>query len=82
MWADQNAVRKLVAKGWFYIGQTLTIAQMVHLEGADDARATLNVPGANDRSNPGTWLLFPKNVDGLRLKWVSNGSADLPCLVS
>ncbi|MFI9240590.1 hypothetical protein [Streptomyces sp. NPDC053079] len=68
MRADQNAVRQLVAKGWFYIGQTLTIAQTVHLEGVGDARADLHASKVGSRSNPGTWLLFPKNIDGIRLK--------------
>ncbi|MFF4401456.1 hypothetical protein [Streptomyces sp. NPDC001480] len=78
MRADQNAVRKLVAKGWFYIGETLTIAQTVHLEGVGDARATLNAPGVYGRSNPGTWLLFPKDVDGLRLKSTDVGEPGGP----
>ncbi|MFD0208969.1 hypothetical protein ACFVH9_07515 [Streptomyces hirsutus] len=73
MLADRNAVRKLIAKGWFYIGQTLTIAQTVHFEGVGDARATIQSAGVNSRSSPGTWLLFPKNIDGIRIKSALTG---------
>jgi hypothetical protein len=73
MLTDQNAVRKLIAKGWFYIGQTLTIAQTVHLEGVGDARATVASAGVGSRSSPGTWLLFPKNIDGIRIKSAMTG---------
>jgi hypothetical protein len=66
--ADKNAVRKVVASGWFFIGQQVTIAQTIHLEGSGDVRATINATGPGERSSPGTWFIFPKDVTGFRLK--------------
>lgn len=78
MLADHNAVGRLLAKGWFYIGQTIVLTQAVHLEGVGDARATVNAAVAGSRSSPGTWLLFPKNIDGIRIKSATTGDPGGP----
>lgn len=70
---DNNEVRKLLISGWYYIGQTLEISQTLVIEGIGDARGTFQSAGVLSRTQPGTWLIFPKNITGLRLKSASTG---------
>jgi hypothetical protein len=65
MRANSNAGAKLVAEGTFYLSRTLEITQSIIFEGI----------GQNDqdssggaRSRPGTMLVFPGNVTGIRIR--------------
>jgi hypothetical protein len=64
MAADGNLGGKLVARGAFYLSNTLELVHTIIFEG-DGA----NEPnfGTGARSAPGTWLVFPKNVTGIRV---------------
>jgi hypothetical protein len=56
---------KLVADGHFYLSETFDIAQGIVFEGTGCAEAESNV---NCRSSPGTWLVFPAGVTGIRIR--------------
>src|SRR5687768_701378 len=51
---------KLIADGHFYIEGTLHIRQSILFEGTGKSEPTVGGP----RSSPGTWLVFPRDVDG------------------
>ena len=59
-----NRGGKLVADGHFFLSGTLDFYQAVVFEGTGRNEPS-GGPGAL-RSSPGTWLVFPKNVSGLR----------------
>jgi hypothetical protein len=61
--------RTLTANGHFYLAHTLHLRQTIHFAGT--ARNEPDVGGFG--SAPGTWLVFPRDCDGLRL----HSSADL-----
>jgi hypothetical protein len=63
MKADNNKTAKLVADGWFYLSEGLALRQAIVFEGAGSNEPTAQ----KGRSAPGTWLIFPKNVTGIRL---------------
>jgi hypothetical protein len=54
---------KLIADGHFFLEGTLHIRQSIVFEGTGRSEPT--VGGA--RSSPGTWLVFPRDVDGIHL---------------
>lgn len=76
MLADQNASRKIIVKGWSYLRQDIVLTQTVHIEGMGRTRATVETAGVGSRSSPGTWLVFPKNVTGIRVKSDDTGEAE------
>lgn len=63
MLAAGNNSAILVADGYFYLGGTLELAQTVLLQGNGMNEPTTG--GA--RSAPGTWLVFPPEVTGIRI---------------
>lgn len=64
MKAGGNKTNKLVADGHFFLSDTLVLTQTVVLEGTG-----MNEPTVGGlRSSPGTWLVFPQDVDGIRIK--------------
>ena len=63
MRADNNKAAKLVAEGWFYLSKTLDIHSTVVFEGSGRSEPD----SGGRRSGPGTWLLFPKGVTGIRI---------------
>jgi hypothetical protein len=70
MRADGNKSAILVADGHFYLSDTLHIRQTVVFEGRGR-----NEPegGGGVRSWPGTWLVFPRDCDGIRLHSSADG---------
>ncbi len=62
-----NRNTKIIADGHFFLSNTLQLEQTITLEGSGQLNAQYNVPGYGV-SCPGTWLIFPKNVDGIRIK--------------
>lgn len=63
---ESNGYRagKLVADGHFYLSETLHIHQTIVFEGAGKVETD---SGSPSRSAPGTWLIFPRDVDGIIL---------------
>jgi hypothetical protein len=61
MRSKAHTVQKLVVDGHYYLGHTLTITQAVHLIGSGGAFTWQNY-------SPGTWLTFPQNIDGIRIR--------------
>jgi len=61
---DANKSAILVADGHFYLSNTLVLTQTVLLEGTGMQEPTVYGPV---RSSPGTWLVFPKDVTGIRI---------------
>jgi hypothetical protein len=56
-----NRAQMMVANGHFYLSDTLVIPITMTLAGSGCGSASV---GGN-RSSPGTWLVFPANVDGI-----------------
>ncbi len=69
MAADGNKTAILVADGHFYLSKTLVLTQGIIFEGTGHAYAESGVPS---RSSPGTWLVFPKEVTGIRIRSGAN----------
>lgn len=65
MAAGGRRTGKLVADGHFYLSDTLHLTQTILLGGTGQ-----NEPERSDPSRcwPGTWLVFPKNVTGIRIR--------------
>lgn len=61
--ANANGVTKMVVDGYYYLSNTLHIRQGVHIQGSGMSEPTSG-SGAQ-RSGPGTWLVWPTNVDGI-----------------
>ena len=64
MSASGNRSAKLLVDGHFYLEDTLALTQTVWIEGTGENEPP---PFASSRSTPGTMLVFPKNVTGIRI---------------
>jgi hypothetical protein len=69
MAADDNKSAILVADGHFFLSGTLHIRQTIVFEGTGRNESTVG----GVRSSPGTWLVFPRDCDGLRLHSSKDG---------
>jgi hypothetical protein len=69
MAAGGNKTAILVADGHFYLSDTLHIRQTVVIEGTGRNEPTVG----GTRSSPGTWLVFPRDCDGVRLHISEDG---------
>jgi hypothetical protein len=66
---EQNAARKLVIAGWYAFSSYLVWPQTIHIVGVGYTRSTLEpITTTGGRSSPGTWLGFPANTDGIRIR--------------
>lgn len=62
-----NRGTTIIADGHFYFGQTIYANQTVHIEGSSWNAPTVY---GDARSSPGTWFVFPPDVDGM---WFDTG---------
>ncbi len=66
MAAGGNKTNKLVAEGHFFLSDSLVLTQTVVLQGTGQNEPPLFF--VSSRSTPGTMLVFPKNVTGIRIR--------------
>lgn len=75
-YGNPNQAAKLICDGQFYLSNTLEIRQTCVIQGT--GRTTPSIPVAptspNGRSQPGSALVFPSDVDGLRFHSSIDGS--------
>jgi hypothetical protein len=59
---------KLVADGHFYLSDTLVLTQTVAIEGTSQNEPVRGDPTITTRCLPGTMLVFPQGVTGIRIR--------------
>jgi hypothetical protein len=74
--ADFARGQRLIIDGWYYLSKTWVIDTIVFIEGTTDGPQYTPAQWSYKYIAPGTWLNWPKNMNGIRFRSGSDGEPE------